>query len=346
MEVIFQFAPYGQEFEPRPETLVLDVGLKTVPGVIDHHQPEAEAECAASLVAKHPTLVLEHLPGPVEKLTIITHRLPDFDAVSSIFLSLKLLEIRKVDPAMQKIAAYARMVDSATIPKNVDLSSTPYALLRALFVTIQKPEEEANLERVQEGLRMLRLLYERASLGQDLMDCRQLFQGIDRYLKALHRVEDDYFNYLEDLEKAERVQLYLPRSQGPGLELVDGLVVQNPKSFLLKEWARRDVFNSPLGRGFSFLLTNLGHRRFIIGVDPEAGVNLRGLGHLLNQREKEKREKLGRPVMERWYEGNCPFFDYRIIDSPQDGPALNQQEVLEAVLEFSRRIRSGQEQPF
>lgn len=345
MEVIFQFAPYGQEFEPRPETLVLDVGLKTVPGVIDHHQPEAEAECAASLVVKHPELVLGHLPEPLEKLTIITHRLPDFDAVSSIFLSLKLLEQRRVNPALQKIADYARMVDSATIPKNVELSSTPYALLRALFVAIQKPEEEANLERVQEGLRMLRLLYEQASLGRDLIDCRPLFQGIDRYLKALHRVEDDYFNYLEDLEKAERVQLYLPRSQGQGLELVDGLVVQNPKSFLLKEWARRDVFNSPLSRGFSFLLTNLGNRRFIIGVDPEAGVNLRGLGSLLNRLEKEKRERLGRPVSERWYEGNCPFFDYRIIDSPQDGPALNHQEVVAAILEFSRRIKTGQERP-
>ena len=345
MEVIFQFAQYGREFEPRPETLVLDVGLKTVPGVIDHHQPEAEAECAASLVVKHPELVLEHLPKPVEKLTIITHRLPDFDAVSSIFLSLKLLELRQVDPAMQKIAAYARMVDSATIPKNVELSSTPYALLRALFVAFQKPEEEANLDRVQEGLRMLRLLYERASLGQDLMDCRQLFQGIDRYLKALHRVEDDYFNYLEDLEKAERVQLYLPSSHGTGQELVDGLVVQNPKSFLLKEWARRDVFNSPLGRGFSFLLTNLGNRRFIIGVDPEAGVNLRGLGSLLNQLEKEKRERLGRPVSERWYEGNCPFFDYRIIDSPQDGPVLNHQEIVSAVLEFSQQTKIGQERP-
>lgn len=342
MEVIFQFAPYGQEFDPRPETLVLDVGLKTVPGVVDHHHPEAEAECAASLVVKHPELVLEHLPEPVEKLTIITHRLPDFDAVSSIFLSLKLLELKLVDPAMQKIADYARMVDSATIPKNVELSSTPYAVLRALFVAIQKPEQEANLERVQEGLRLLKLLYEQARQGRDIMDCRQLFHGIDRYLKASHRVEDDYFNYLEDLEKAERVQLFLPRGQGPGLELVDGLVVQNPKSFLLKEWARRDVFNSPLSRGFSFLLTNLGNRRFIIGVDPEAGVNLRGLGSWLNRLEKEKREKLGRPVSERWYEGNCPFFDYRIIDSPQDGPVLTHQEVVSAVLEFSRQIKTDQ----
>lgn len=340
MEIIFQFAPYGQEFSPAPSTIVLDVGLKTVPGVIDHHQPEAEPECAASLVVKHPELVLEHIQKEPNQLTIITHRLPDFDAISSIFLTLKLLELRQVDKAMKKIAEYARMVDSASLPKNIELSSTPYALLRALFANIQKPEEEANQERVTEGLKMMKLLYEQASLGRDIMANRPIFQGIDRYEKAMHRVEDDYFNYLEDLERGRKVKLNLPLSDGSGYRLVDGLVVINPKSFLLKEWCRRDVFNSPLGRGFSFLLSDFGGRRFIIGVDPEAGVNLKGLGTLLNLKEKEKREKNNRPAGERWYEGNCPFFDYRIIDSPQDGPALTHQEVLETVFQFSQQVKS------
>lgn len=340
METIFQFAPYGQEFSPHPSTIVLDVGLRTVPGVIDHHHPEAEPECTASLLVKHPELVLEHIKENPDRLTIITHRLPDFDAISSIFLTLKLLELRKVDEAMKKIADYARMVDSASLPKNIELSSTPYALLRALFANIQKPEEEANLERVNEGLRMMKLLYEQASLGRDIMANRPIFQGIDRYEKAMHRVEDDFFNYLEDLERARKVKLNLPLSEGRGFKTVDGLIVINPKSFLLKEWCRRDVFNSPMGRGFSFLLSDFGGRRFIIGVDPEMGVNLKGLGTLLNQKEKEKREKQNRPVTEIWYEGNCPFFDYRIIDSPQDGPALTHQEVVETIFQFSQEIRS------
>jgi hypothetical protein len=340
MEIIFQFAPYGQEFSPSPSTIVLDVGLKTVPGVIDHHQPEAEPECTASLVVKHPELVLEHLKETPEQLTIITHRLPDFDAISAIFLTLKLLELRRVDKAMLKMAEYARMVDSASLPKNIELSSTPYALLRALFTSIQKPEEETNLERVNEGLRMMKLLYEQASLGREIMANRPIFQGIDRYEKAMHRVEDDFFNYLEDLERARKVKLNLPLSTGPGFKTVDGLLVINPKSFLLKEWCRRDVFNSPLGQGFSFLMSDFGGRRFIIGVDPEAGVNLKGLGALLNQKEKEKREKNKRPLSEKWYEGNCPFFDYRIIDSPQDGPALTHQEVVETIFQFSQEVKN------
>ncbi len=339
MEVIFQFAPYGKEFSPQPETIVLDVGLKSVPGVIDHHQSDAEPECAASLVVRHPELVLEHIKNLPERLTIITHRLPDFDAVSAIFLTLELLELRTVDRAMVKLAEYAKMVDSACLPKNIELSATPYALLRAIFANIQKPEEEANLERIQEGLRMMKLLYEQASLGRDIVANRPIFQGIDRYEKAMHRVEDDYFNYYEDLDRAEMVQLYLPLTQAPGYKLVDGLMIQNPKSFLTKEWARRDVFNSPLGKGFSFLLTSFGGKRFIIGVDPESQVNLKGLGSLLNQKEQKKREQNGRPSGERWYEGNCPFFDYRIIDSPQDGPSLSYQEVVDTVFEFSRQIK-------
>lgn len=340
MEVNFQFAPYGKEFSPEQGTIVLDVGMKAVPGVIDHHQPESEAECAASLVVKHPELVLNHLRNDEPEITIITHRLPDFDATSAIFLTLKLLETGTVDRAMKKIADYARMVDSATIPKNIELSATPYAVLRALFINIQKPEDEANLERINEGLRMMKLLYEQSSMGKDILSSRPIFQGIDRYEKAMHRVEDDYFNYLEDLEKAEIITVNLPLVDGNGFNPVDGLLIQNPKSFLLKEWSRRDVLNSPSGKGFSFLLSNYGGRRFIIGVDPEARVNLKGLGSLLNEKEAQKREKTERPATERWYEGNCPFFDYRVIDSPQDGPSLTHQEVRESIFDFSQQFKS------
>ncbi|MDW3229895.1 MAG: hypothetical protein PHQ48_08670 [Acidobacteriota bacterium] len=111
MDLNYEFAPYGQEFRPEAGIIVLDVGLKTVPGVIDHHHPEAEPECTASLIVKYPELVLNHFGDKTEKLTIITHRLPDFDAVSAIFLTLKLLETRTLDPAMIKLASYARMAD-------------------------------------------------------------------------------------------------------------------------------------------------------------------------------------------------------------------------------------------
>jgi len=346
MDVIYEFAPYGERFDPLPATMVLDVGMRTVPGVIDHHHPEAEPECAASLVAKHPELVLDHLgpfrsssqSEPLPPLRIITHRLPDFDALASVFLTLKLLETGRVDPSLQKIARYTRLVDSASLPKTTDLSATPYSILRALFSGAKKEEAEINQERVLEGLKFMRFLYARSEEGYEIEENRRLFSGIDRYERAMHKVENDYFHYLDDLGRAEKIVVDLPHSEGTGKKAVDGLIIWNPSSFLLKEWARRDLGLSSLRRGFSLLITSFGSQRYILGVDPEMGVNLRGLGALLNQKEKERREAQGRAPGKRWYEGNCPFFDYRIIDSPQDGTVLQREDVLACLWAFSRSL--------
>jgi hypothetical protein len=154
----------------------------------------------------------------------------------------------------------------------------------------------------------------------------------------MRKVENDYFRYLDDVGRAQKLTLDLPLSQERGKRKVDGLVVKNPSSFLLKEWARREMSLSSLGEGFSFLLTNFGNQRYIIGVDPEKGIYLQGLGDLLNRREAEKREASGRPFPLRWYDGNCPFFNYRIIDSPQDGTLLSQEEIVALLLDFSRSL--------
>jgi len=346
MDMICEFVPYGEPFDPHPETIVLDVGMKTVPGVIDHHHPEAEPECTASLIAKHPELVLDHLsqfrsraPGEsLPPLRIITHRLPDFDSLASIFLTLKLLETGQVDPSLQKIARYTRMVDSASLPKEIELSATPYSILRALFSGAKKEEAEINQDRLAEGLRFMRFLYGKSEEGYEITESRRLFSGIDRYERAMRKVENDYFQYLGDLVRAEKILLDLPLSDRTGRRRLDGLIVRNPTSFLLKEWSRRDHVQSSLGKGFSLLITSFGGRRYILGVDPEMRVNLRGLGGILNQKEEEKSEAEDKPLAHRWYEGNCPFFDYRIIDSPQDGTVLEHKDIIACLWAFSRSL--------
>jgi len=349
MDVIYEFVPYGERLDPQPATIVLDVGMRTVPGVIDHHHPEAEPECTASLIAKHPELVLDHLamfrasaPGVLlPTLRIITHRLPDFDSLASIFLTLKLLEVGRIDPSLERLARYTRMVDSASLPEEIDLSSTPYSILRALFSGARKEEAEINQERVAEGLRFMGFLYTKSEEGYEIEQNRRLFSGIDRFERAMRKVENDYFQYLGDLSRAEKIVLDLPLSDGSGRRPVDGLVVWNPASFLLKEWSRRDLVQSSLGKGFTLLVTSFGGQRYILGVDPRRGVNLRGLGGILNQKEKIKREAQGKPMTRLWYEGNCPFFDYRIVDSPQDGTALSRTDVIECLREFSRSLSPG-----
>jgi len=334
VEATYRFVNYGQRFEPQDNTLVLDVGMATVPGVIDHHHPEAEAECTASLIVKHPDLVLDHI-HVVDRLTIITHRLPDFDSLASIFLVLKLLETGRVDASMKKMAGYTKLVDSASLPKYIDLSGTPYAILRALFSGAKKSEEEINHDRLDEGLKFMRFLYAKAEEAYDIVECRQLFAGIDRYERAMRKVENDYFAYLSDLARGQTLSLMLPRTDRAGRKKVDGLIVVNPRSFLAKEWAGRDKEHPQLGAGFGFLMSNYGNTRFILGVDPEQGINLKGLGGLLNEKEREKRIILARP-MTLWYEGNCPFFNFRIVDSPQDGTALGRDEIVDILLFFGR----------
>ena len=345
-EVTYQFVNYGEHLKPAKNALALDVGMKTVPGVIDHHHPEAEVECTASLIAKYPHLVLDHIKregsGEEKKkplrLHIITHRLPDFDSLSSIFLSIKLLETGQVDPHMEKIALYTKMVDSSSLPKEIDLSSTPYSILRSLFTGLYREDEkETSQERIREGLKFMNFLYSKSVEGYEIIQNRVLFSGIDRYQRAMLKAENDYINYLSVIGRSRKVILFLPLISGKGKKKVDGLIIKNPRSFLLKDWAHRDRKNSSLQEGFSFLLTNFGNKIYILGVDPEKEVNLRGLGDMLNEKETNKRAEEGRPLGPRWYDGNCPFFNYRIIDAPQDVTSLSHAEIVEALLFFSQQ---------
>jgi len=343
MDISCEFVNYGTDIDPRPGTVVLDVGMKTVPGVIDHHHPSAEPECTASLIVKHPRLVLEHIryleggggAAALEGLRIITHRLPDFDALASIFLTVRLLETGRVDRAMEAMAAYTKMVDSASLPSELNLAATPYSILRALFSGARRDEAVINRERLAEGLKFMHFLHGKLLEGYDILENRRLFSGIDRYARAMSKVEDDYFHYLNDLSRAAKPCLRLPLSDRPGWKEVDGLIVRNPTCFLLKEWARRDIRQSSLGLGFGLTMTDFGNQRCIIGVDPTKGINLRGLGSRLNLAEAHRREEAGRPFPHPWYEGNCPFFNYRIIDSPQDGTLLAHQDVVGELLQFS-----------
>lgn len=340
----YRFVPYGSRFNAEKDTLVLDVGMKTIPGVIDHHHPEAEPECTASLIAKHPSLVLDHIDREnisreIDQpyvLDIITHHRPDFDAVSSIFLVLKLVKTGRFDSVMEKIAGYTKMVDSASLPKNWDLPSTPYAILRALFLKTGKKNDAADFERVRKGLHFMKFLYDRSREGHEIFQNKTLFSGIDRYEQAISRAENDYFSYLHDIERCQILKLDLPLVSGEGKKTVDGLIVRNPRSYLFKDWARRDVTHSPLNQGFSFLMTNFGNTRFILGVDPEMGIHLKGLGDLLNQKEAGRRKQEDRPFTLRWYDGNCPLFNFRIIDSPQDISSLSHREIVDTIRDFSR----------
>lgn len=340
MEVRFDFVGFGTLCASEPGRLVLDVGMTMAPGVLDHHFSGAETECAASLVVKHPELVLDHLrpvgrpADAVGPVTIVTHTLPDFDALAAVFLSLRLLETGVVDEGMRTLAAYAKLADSALLPATIDLGATPYAVLRALFVGVKKTPEEINAGRISEGLKFMRHLHARAAEGGDITEDRSLFSGIDRYEQAVRKVDQDNAWYQGDVHHARKITLRLPNISGTGRTAVDGLIVVNPHSFLFKEWARRDRGGSPLGRGFSFVFQNYLGLRYSLAVDPAAGVNLRGLAEVINSLESRAAEAAGTDDRLRWYGGECPFFNHRLVVSPHEGTRLSHDEIAAAVLRF------------
>jgi hypothetical protein len=340
LRVEYRFADYGTPFETAPGQVVLDVGLRLAPGVLDHHHSGSGADCASALVVKRPELVLDHIrPGgrePEGGLTFVTHRLPDFDALASIFLAQRLIERGGIDPAMRDLAAYAQVVDSSTLPRDLDLAATPYGVLRALFAGAKGGEAEINRNRIETGLKLMRHLHARAVEGASLMENAALFRGLDAYERAVRKVAEDHQSYLADAARSPRFRITLPALEGPGFRTVDGLSVDNPRCFLLKEWARRDVLYAPGGRGFSFVMSRHGEDRFIIGVDPAAGVCLRGLGPILDGLERESRAGQGRPHEPLWFEGDNAFFRKRIVDSPRDGSVLTAAAVDRAVRAFGR----------
>jgi hypothetical protein len=86
------------------------------------------------------------------------------------------------------------------------------------------------------------------------------------------------------------------------------------------------------------LLTNYNHTRYILSVDPLAGVTLKGLGAELERAETEKRRQLGqqRPITPKrpgyansdpWYDGRSPLLNYMVVDTPRGGTVLTAQEI-------------------
>ena len=333
-KIKFQFTGYGEELKPRENTVILDVGKKLDFGILDHHQKTAPNECAASLVVKYPHYILEHLKER-DEITIITHKYPDFDAVTSSYLTKRLIETGKINETMRKMAEYAKIVDSANLPVNIPLENTPYAILYSLFHLLHysgdKRDKRDKIQqigekRMQIGFNLLSELEKRIKNGIEIEQSMIYLSGFKDYERARTMVTQDYMEYLTDVERAQKGTIMLLKEDSKGLRPVDYFFIINPNSYLLKDWIKRDLKNSPLHKGFSLILSSLYEGNFIIATSPSSGTYLKGLGKIINKYEKEKREKKNM-IFSGWYEGDSPFFNYRIIASPGDGTILTREEI-------------------
>ncbi len=341
------FVGYGEVVEPQPGVIALEVGNKTVPGVIDHHQEDAEKECTASLIYRYPHLILDHEGiEDIEEVKFVMHEPPDFDTIVAAYFTQNLIEKGVLPTGSRELSEYTRLVDSAMLPKTDRPWETPYGVLQGIFEKNRRyceqkgvSEKFSNYYRLQRGFYLMEYLCLKVAEGLTLDD-PHLFQEDYPFERERKLIREDTALYVEDLKKAEISLITLPRTEGHGEKEVDVLLIKNPKSVLFKDWARGDREHSPKGEGFTMLMANYDHKRYIISVDPVSGVMLKGLGAALEKAEVKKRKQLGkeRPIdpqrqgyenSDPWYDGRGPLFNYTIVDAPRNGTVLTEKEIRE-----------------
>ena len=97
---------------PADSTVILDTGNELTPGIIDHHQPGCEYsnQCVASIVVQHAEKYLGHCLGK-DEIHIVTHFLPDLDAISAVYFAQKFLDGQSLSAFDELFCDYVTMVD-------------------------------------------------------------------------------------------------------------------------------------------------------------------------------------------------------------------------------------------
>ena len=338
-----RFVRMGEVLEPRRGEVAVDVGSKCVPGVIDHHLRGADRECAASLVASQPDLVLDHL-GPGGRLeTLVMHAWPDLDCVVSAYLVQALARTGALPEGAAALAEYARVVDAGRAPPDTPFETSLWGLYVAA-IHVLDPDPSAVSEDatgrfaawVQRGFALVDAVLAEAPADPSEVRVFSHVDGLDAERALLLA---DWRRYRDDRARATDLVLELPRRDG-ARRPVAGLRVGGPSALLFKHFARME------GQVFTHVVypppeDGSGGRRserHVLSVDPESDVWLRGLGEQLEAAEVERRAGLGevRPGPPRWpdvtnadpwYDGRSPLHGFTIVDSPWQGTVLGVDEV-------------------
>ena len=358
LQCSFAFIPYGAVVAPEPGRVFLDVGNRLSPGVIDHHQPGAEEECATSLVRHYPHYVLGHLAGLAPPdVTLVTHIAPDLDAVTAGYFCHSLIVAGRLPRHADLIANYVKEIDQGICFRHPGEVVTVYGVFTAICELIKSGNPRPgqidgglDLQRVLQGFAIWDYVLEAMAPGADLHR-NGMFQRPHPFEAAEDLIVMDHAKYLDDLAAAAKQRFSLPLHSGGGRGWVDALLAVNPASLLFRSWARGDNRHAPGGRGFCLLAVNYDFKRYIISVDPQSPYTLKGLGDLLEAAETEKRRRLGaervgdpRPGYaspDPWYDGRNPLHNFTIVDTPRGGTVLTWEEILAILSEYGANVRAA-----
>jgi len=339
-EIDFDFVPMGTVAKPEKGKVYVDVGNAFCPGVLDHHHPDAPDACTAMLTLNHPEYIFSQILN--RSLTIIPHEYPDLDALTGVYFSRMHANQEPVHEAHCAWAEYVCKVDQGYTTLLLETPISPYSIFMMRMQLIRKKKHEnIHMAMLKTGLQFIDQVIQSLSDGVRLCE--------SGWLESLFPLETeliiaDYSVYLKDIEQATISTYRLPLKDGGGYEYVPGLWIRKPESVFFKSWARGDQRHSDSKQGFIFLAIQISDQRFILSVQPNANVWLKGLGDKIEQAETLKRKKMnlvrngevrsGYESSDPWYNGRSPLHHYSIIDSPRCGTVLTVSEVRSIIGDF------------
>lgn len=338
---------------PADSTIILDTGNALSPGIIDHHQPGCKFadKCVAHIVVNNGIPYLEHLLGK-EEVNVVTHFIPDLDALGAVYFTLKYLKNEVFTFLDQQVADYINMVDMGKLSLDPEKPIGIASLW--LHQTNIKDFSTAFTQEFNQDLLAKGLLFMEGVLKVIRTDenpyINQGFEQIPDFEEPIKDILNDAANYRLDVENSITGIIELYNSDTRGMDEVEVIISRDAKSFLWKYMVRGDRNNSLFGNGFKFTcLHTTGKRGAIISVDPNYPYDLKGLGVYLDTLEVA--ELLSSQPLEDIINGadggprsgfhrNNPWYDGRgthnftIIDVPRGGTMLSENQINETIFAY------------
>lgn len=330
MAVSYEFVKMGSILSPETGKIILDVGNRCEPGIIDHHHIESNT-CATKLLLEKPEFARDWLGDAKDAYTLVLHDAPDLDCVSVAYLANRYMREEKFPEGAGMLAEYVCRIDQGMIERPMPQNPRLYEIFEMLrdsiaeefaplqnrlrqqlrtagdgereilFAQLGDVSRNMNLQIVKRGFELL----EHAFAGmRRLGSLEGLFCGEHPFKSEVEQLQKDLELYERDLRDRGRVRILslpLPTKETGIPQVTDGLYYRDPKARLFKLWARTDREHSPAHEGFIFLMVEWSNSlgaakdkpKFIISVDHDARVNLVGLGDVLNQAEETAIQKRG-----------------------------------------------------
>ena len=335
----------------RSNTIILDTGNYLIPGIIDHHQPDLSVaeSCVASLVVQDAEKYLSHLKDQ-EEVLVITHFVPDLDAIGAVYFTLKYLDGKAFTAFDHLLSDYILEVDSGKLSIDPEYPVSIASIW--LAVTNQKNKLVDNQLIVSKGINFFDKISELLLINSSPWSVSFL-RNLTGFEEEINQIHEDIESYKLDFEtKSSCYSIQLFNILRGGKDVLDVIITSQPTSFLWKYWVRGDRKRSPNKEGFIVTCAHFTNRS-IISVDPNMPYNLKGLGLLIDHAEvkilqssdtleliengpldetgKRGGKRGGFHRNDPWYDGRG-FHNFTIIDAPRAGTKLTEETLNELIL--------------